>query len=87
VLKKRKLRKIFEHKRDQLTADYRALYSEQLHNLFPKPDIIRVIKENQVGGTCEGGGGREKNTYRIWWGKTAEKDKGVERTIMVKCIL
>jgi len=46
VLKKRELRKIFEHKRDQVTAHCRALYSEELRDLFPKPDIIRVIKEN-----------------------------------------
>jgi len=87
VLKKRKLRKIFERIRDQVTADCRALYNEELRNLFPKPDIIRVIKENLVRGTC---GGRGMLTG-IWWGKMAEKglveDQGVERTIMVKYIL
>jgi hypothetical protein len=55
VLKKRKLRKIYEHKRDQVTAECRALYSEELRKLFPKSDIIRVIKENLVGWTWGAG--------------------------------
>jgi hypothetical protein len=36
-------------------------------------------------------GGGKKNAYRVWWGKMAEKGlvegQGVERMIMVKCIL
>jgi len=38
-----------------------------------------------------GEGVGKKNAYRVWWVKMAEKglveDKGVERTIMVKCVL
>jgi hypothetical protein len=79
VLKKRTLRKIFEHKRDQVKSNCRTLYSEELHNLFPSPDIIRVIKSRKI---------RYRGRVKRMWGNMAEKglleNQGVERTIMVK---
>jgi hypothetical protein len=35
------LRIIFGYKRDEVTEDCRKLHSEELHNLYSSPDIIR----------------------------------------------
>jgi hypothetical protein len=36
--------RIFGPNREELAADWRRLYNEELHNLYVSPDIIRVIK-------------------------------------------
>jgi hypothetical protein len=41
---KRVLRKIFGSKRDDVFREWRKLHSEELHNLYSFPDIIRQIK-------------------------------------------
>jgi hypothetical protein len=38
------LRRIFGPKRDEVTGEWRKLHSEELHNLYSSPDIIRQIK-------------------------------------------
>jgi hypothetical protein len=44
VLENRFLRRIFVPKRDDITGEWRKLHSEELHILYPSPDIIRQIK-------------------------------------------
>jgi hypothetical protein len=46
----RVLRRIFGSKRDEMTGEWRKLHSEELHNLYSSPDIIRQVKANKVGG-------------------------------------
>jgi hypothetical protein len=38
------LRRIFGPKRDEVTGEWRKLHSEELHNLYSSPDIIRQVK-------------------------------------------
>jgi hypothetical protein len=42
-LRKKVLKRLFEHNRDEVTGGWRKLHEEKLHNLFSSPNIIRVI--------------------------------------------
>jgi hypothetical protein len=44
VFKNRVLRRIFGPKRDDVIGEWRKLHSEEPHNLYSSPNIIRVIK-------------------------------------------
>jgi hypothetical protein len=44
VFQKRVLRRIFGPVRDKVTGEWRKLHSEELHNLYSSPDIVRQIK-------------------------------------------
>jgi hypothetical protein len=44
VFENRVLRKIFGPKRDKVMGEWRKLHSEELHNLYSSPDIVRHIK-------------------------------------------
>jgi hypothetical protein len=46
--KKRLLRRIFRPKRDEVTAEWRKLHNEELHDLYSSPSIIRVIKARKM---------------------------------------
>jgi hypothetical protein len=48
VFEKRMLRRIFEPKRDEVIGGWRKLHTEELHNLFSSPSIIRMIKYRRV---------------------------------------
>jgi hypothetical protein len=38
------LRRIFGHKRDEVTGEWRKLHNEELNDLYSTPNIIRDIK-------------------------------------------
>jgi hypothetical protein len=40
----RVLRRIFGPKRDEVTGEWKKLHSEELKDLYPSPNCIRVIK-------------------------------------------
>jgi hypothetical protein len=42
------LRGIFGPKRDEVTGEWVTLHSEELHNLYSSPDIIRQVKSSRV---------------------------------------
>jgi hypothetical protein len=42
------LRRIFGPKRDEVTGGWRKLHSEELHNLYSSPNIIRMIKPRRM---------------------------------------
>jgi hypothetical protein len=48
VFENRVLRRIFGRKRDEMTGEWRKLYSEELHNLYSSPDIIRQNKSKRT---------------------------------------
>jgi hypothetical protein len=48
VFENRVLRRIFGPKRDEVTGEWRKLHSEELHNLYSSPDIIRQVKSRRM---------------------------------------
>jgi hypothetical protein len=57
------LKRIFSPKRDQVTEEWRKLHNEEHHNLFSLPNIIRMIKEDEMGRACTTNGGRRGILY------------------------
>jgi hypothetical protein len=69
------LRRIFGPKRDEVTGEWRKLSSEELHNLYISPNIIRQIKSKRMrwaGNVARMG--EERNVYKIWWESPKERD-------------
>jgi hypothetical protein len=62
VFENRVPRRIFGPKRDEGTGGWRELYNEEPHNLYPSPDVIKMIK-SRVGGACSAHG-EMINTYK-----------------------
>jgi hypothetical protein len=48
VSENRVLSKIFGSKRDEVMGGWRKLHSEELHNLYSSPSIIRMIKSRRI---------------------------------------
>jgi len=44
VFENRVLRRVFGHKRDEVTGEWRKLHNEELSDLYCSPNIIPVIK-------------------------------------------
>jgi hypothetical protein len=60
------LRKIFGPKRDEVTGECRKVHNEELHDLYPSLNIIRIIKGKRmrwVGHVARMGG--NSNAYRL----------------------
>jgi hypothetical protein len=49
LFENRTLRRIFGPMRDEVTGGWRKLHSEELHNLYCSPSIIRMNKLRRVG--------------------------------------
>jgi hypothetical protein len=48
VFENRVLRRIFGPKRGEVAGGWRRLHSEELHNLYASPNIVRVIKSRMM---------------------------------------
>jgi hypothetical protein len=48
VFESRVLRRIFGHKRDEVTGGWRKLHNEELQGLYSLPSIVRVIKAGRI---------------------------------------
>jgi hypothetical protein len=44
VFENRVLRRILGPKRDEVTGEWKRLHNKELNDLYPSPNIIRVIK-------------------------------------------
>jgi hypothetical protein len=69
------LRRIFGPKREEVTVQWRELYSGELHNLYSPPDIIRQIKSRRMrwaGHVASMGGGETCTGF--WWESPKEED-------------
>jgi hypothetical protein len=64
------LRRINGPKRDEVTGGRRKLHNEELHNLYPSPNIIRMIKSRRMKWAWRVARmGEKRNTYIILVGK------------------
>ena len=56
------LRRVFGHKRNEVTGEWRKLHNEELSDLYSLPNIVRVVKieKNEMGGACGAYGGGER---------------------------
>jgi hypothetical protein len=68
------LGRIFGPKRDEVTGEWRKLCSEELHNLYSSPDIIRHVKSGRTRWAghvaCMG---EERKVYKVLVGKPEGK--------------
>ena len=46
--------------REVETGEWRKLHNVELHDVYCSLDVIRVIKEDEMGGACSRCGGEEK---------------------------
>jgi hypothetical protein len=70
VFENRVMRRIFGRKRDEVTGEWRKLHSEELHNLYSSPDIIRQVKSRRMrwaGHVARMG--EERKVYKVLVGK------------------
>jgi hypothetical protein len=75
VFENRVLRRIFGPKRDEVAGEWRELHSEELHNLYSSPDIIRQVKSRRMrwaGHVARMG--EERNLYKVLVGKARRKE-------------
>jgi hypothetical protein len=82
----------FGPKRKNITGEWRKLHSEELHNLYLSPGIIRQIKSRRIrwaGHVARMG--EERNVYRLLMrnsgGGDHLEDQGVDGRIGSKWIL
>jgi hypothetical protein len=60
--------RILGSKRDEVTGGWRKLHNEDIHNLYPSPSIIRVIKSRAMRWVEHVAQmGEKRNAYRILW--------------------
>jgi hypothetical protein len=74
------LRRTFGPKWDEIIRCWRKLHNEGLHNLYPSPKIITMIKSSRI--RWEGYVARmaeKRNAYRILGGKSKDKGQGRPR--------
>jgi hypothetical protein len=68
------LRRVFGPKRDEVTREWRKLHNEELNDLYPLPNIVRVAKSIRmrwVGHVARIGEGR--GVHRVLVGKPEGK--------------
>jgi hypothetical protein len=74
VFENRVLRRIFGPKRDEVTREWRKLHSEELHNLYSSPSIIRQIKSRRMRWAGNVARMREeRKVYKVLMGKPEGK--------------
>jgi len=69
------LRRIFGPRRDEVTGEWRRFHNEELNNLYPSPNIVRVIKSKKMRRA--GHVARKVRTggcIGSWWGNRRERD-------------
>jgi hypothetical protein len=84
--------KIFGTKRDKVTGVWRKLHSEELHDFYCSPHLIRVIELEMLTDDIRGWGGcgtyGEEQTCTAFTGKPEVKRPlgGVERVLLKRSL-
>ena len=74
VFENRLLRRIFGHKRDEVTGEWRKLHNEELNDLYTTPNVVRVIKSRRMRWTVHVADmGERRAVYRVLVGKPEVK--------------
>jgi hypothetical protein len=74
VIENRVLRRIFRLKRDEVTRGWRKRHTEELHNSYSSPSIIRIIKSRRMRWAGHAVRmGMTRNASRILLGKPEGK--------------
>jgi hypothetical protein len=69
------LRRIFGPKRDEVVGGWRKLHSEELHNLYSSPNIIRIIKSRRMRwGELVERMWRRGMRVGFWWESQKERE-------------
>ena len=61
MFENRVLRRVFGHKRDEVTWEWRKIHNEELRDLYSLPNIVWVVKSRRMrlaGHVAYGGGER-----------------------------
>jgi hypothetical protein len=67
VFENRVLRRTYGSKRDEVTGEWRKLHSEELHNLYLSPNIIRRIKSRRIRWPEHVARmGDERKVFKVW---------------------
>jgi hypothetical protein len=80
VFKNRVLRRIFGHKRDEVTGEWGRLHNEELYVLYSFLNIIRVIKakKTEMDRACSMYRGEDRE-YMVLLGKPEKRPLGRPR--------
>ena len=74
VFENKFLREIFGPKRDDQTSEWRRLHNSELHDLYGKPDIIRIVKSRRLRWTGHVTRmGNERGAWKLLVGKPEGK--------------
>jgi hypothetical protein len=74
VFKSRVLKRIFGHKRDETTGEWRERHNEELLDLYSSPSIIRIMKPRRMRWAGQVAGmGEKRITYILLVGKPERK--------------
>ena len=74
VFENRMLRRVYGHKRDEVTGEWRKLHNEELSDLYSLPNIVRVVKSRRMrwaGHVARMG--EERGVHRVLVGKPEGK--------------
>jgi hypothetical protein len=75
VFENKVLSKIFGPNRYGVTGGWRKLHTEELHDLYSSPSIIRIIKSRKMRWTGHVARmGKKRNVYRLLVGKPEGKE-------------